>query len=44
MRKNYSITRNLMAVVAAVVMCAMLTACGDGIGKASKDVISFSTT
>ena len=40
MRKNYSITRNLMVVVTAVVMCAMLTACGDGIGKASKDVMS----
>ena len=40
MRKNYSITRNLMAVVTAVVMCAMLTACGGGIGKVSKDVMS----
>jgi len=40
MHKNYSITRNLMAVVAAVVMCAMLAACGSGIGKASKDVMS----
>ena len=40
MYKDYSITRNLMAVVAAVVMCAMLSACGGGIGKASKDVMS----
>ena len=40
MYKDYSITRNLMAVVAAVMMCAMLSACGGGIGKASKDVMS----
>ncbi len=40
MYKDYSITRNLMAVVAAVVMCAMLSACGSGMGKASKDVMS----
>ena len=40
MYKDYSITRNLMAVVAAVVMCAMLAACGGGRGKARKDVMS----
>ena len=39
MHKEYSITSNLMAVVAAVVVCAMLAACG-GRGKASKDVMS----
>ena len=27
MRKNYSITRNLMAVVAAVVISAAMTSC-----------------